>query len=565
MTTRDFAYPALLDIFPQHLDVNRTESASFLIWYLENYLRLDATEAIDAVCDQKGDKGVDGIYVNDDSGTIEVYQSKISQKEGRTIGDTLLKEFAGTLKQFESADAIKNLIASADKADVGKLIGRLNLLSKIGDYSIKGIFLANSELDKNGIDYLKTHKGIAFVGINELARTFVSPSRNAHIAKPASFDISGFEVATYVVDKGHEAVIAPLKASELVKLDGIDNQTLFAYNVRGSLGRTQVNKDIAMSIKDKARHKMFPLFHNGITIIAKNLRRTKDKITIDGYYVVNGCQSLSELHANAQCLTDELRILVKVIKMDAASQLSDMVTSFSNNQNGVKARDFKSNHPIQIRLQNEVAKQFGNEFQYEIKRGEKASTKTTIANEDAGLYLMAFDLKRPWATHRKYQVFEDDHAEIFGRPAVDAPRIVLCHLLTTEVDSANKRLKNSLFAKYTLTRYLFLYILRLIFDEDVVGKEIVTNPASYVCDPKKRQAMIECVRQLLGDVIIDLNAELDQLGEDFDYRGRLRDETWVKSLAHRVVADHQKLVVRQRIPTFEEDFKKALNPGRAKK
>jgi hypothetical protein len=43
-----------------------------------------------------------------------------------------------------------------------------------------------------------------------------------------------------------------------------------------------------------------------------------------------------------------------------------------------------------------------------------------IANEDAGLYLLAFDLKRPWATHRKYQVFEDDHSEIFGRPAVDA-------------------------------------------------------------------------------------------------------------------------------------------------
>ena len=45
-----------------------------------------------------------------------------------------------------------------------------------------------------------------------------------HISKPASFDVSGYEISTYVVDKGNEAVIAPLKAKELVNLDGIATQ-----------------------------------------------------------------------------------------------------------------------------------------------------------------------------------------------------------------------------------------------------------------------------------------------------------------------------------------------------
>ena len=49
----DFNYPAVLDAFPQHVDPKRSESASFLIWYLENYYRLDTLEAVDAVCDQK--------------------------------------------------------------------------------------------------------------------------------------------------------------------------------------------------------------------------------------------------------------------------------------------------------------------------------------------------------------------------------------------------------------------------------------------------------------------------------------------------------------------------------
>ncbi|MEY2483172.1 MAG: hypothetical protein QOK24_1700, partial [Verrucomicrobiota bacterium] len=426
-------------------------------------------------------------------------------------------------------------------------------------------FVSNSDLDKNGSDYLKSHSTIRFVGNAELVATFISAARDARIGKPASFDVSGYEISTYVVDKGHEAVIAPLKASELVKLDGIANQALYAYNVRGPLGRTQVNKDIASSVRDRSRHKLFPLFHNGITIIAKELKATKDRITMKDYYVVNGCQSLSELYNNSTCLTEDLRILAKLIKMDASSPLSEMVTSFSNNQNGVKARDFKSNNPIQIRLQNEVAAQYGKEFHYEIKRGENGSSTTPITNEDAGLYLIAFDLKRPWTTHRKYQVFEDDHAEIFGRPVVDASRIVLSHLLAEQVDNAIKRLKNTLFAKYALTRFLMLYIVRLVLEEDDLGKEVISNPAGYIADKKKRNALVMCIARILDDVVIDLNAEVAQLGEDFDYRGKLRDEPWVKALAHKVVSDHRKLVARARILPLSEEFKNALAAASAKK
>ena len=47
--------------------VDRTglaESASFLVWFLENVYRLEETEARDAVCDHANDKGIDGIYID---------------------------------------------------------------------------------------------------------------------------------------------------------------------------------------------------------------------------------------------------------------------------------------------------------------------------------------------------------------------------------------------------------------------------------------------------------------------------------------------------------------------
>ncbi len=97
-------YPGILDLFKQHIAPKRTESAAFLIWYLENYYRLEEPEAIDAVCDYHGDKGVDGIFVNDNDQTITIFQSVISQKSDRTIGDVALKEFAGTLTQFRTSN-----------------------------------------------------------------------------------------------------------------------------------------------------------------------------------------------------------------------------------------------------------------------------------------------------------------------------------------------------------------------------------------------------------------------------------------------------------------------------
>jgi len=232
-----------------------------------------------------------------------------------------------------------------------------------------------------------------------------------------------------------------------------------------------------------------------------------------------------------------------------------MITQFSNNQNGVKARDFKSNNPIQIRLQNEFKSAFGKEFHYEVKRGEDNEGLETITNEAAGLYLMSFDLKEPWATHRKYQVFEEKYSELFGRPGVSAHKITLCHLIAGRIDAALRELNNSLFAKYILSKSLILYVVRLILEQDTVGRQILEKPEDFVRSTSSRPALIKAIDAILDDVIIDLNHELEQLGDEFDYRGKLRDEKWSKELAHRLVADHEKLVKRERIPSFGDQYR----------
>lgn len=551
----DTSYPNVLGHIKDHIDPKRSESAAFLIWYFENYLRLDTLDASDSVCDQSGDKGIDGIYLNSDANVIEVYQSKLFQKADSTVGDKLLREFQGTLTQFASEESVMHLVASAGDGQIAKLINRLDLPRHLPEFDVVGYFICNSEIDANGQAFLQSAGNIRFIGKSDLEGSYVASERNIPATTPLSFSISGYNVAEYIVDTEHRAVIAPIRASELVKMDGIANQAVFAFNVRGPLGRTQVNKDIARSISEQGKHKLFPLFHNGITVVAEKVEKTADTVDVENYFVVNGCQSLNALFKNKQRLTDNLRILTKFIQAPPTSDLAEMITRFSNNQNGVKARDFKSNNQIQIRLQNEFNSCYGQDFFYEIKRGEDPHGLEVISNELAGQYLMSFDLKTPWATHRKYQIFEDRHADLFGRPVVSADRIVFCHVLAKRIDTRQNDISNSLFAKYILTKFFLLYVLRLLLQNDTEETDVIACPNEYVRESADRVRLAGVIDKLLSEVITDLNAEIDQLGDDFDYRGKLRDEAWCKALAHELAATHKKLVDRDRLEGFGEMYK----------
>ena len=63
--------------------------------------------------------------------------------------------------------------------------------------------------------------------------------------------IEGIKYVEYIIDKTTKAVIAPIRAKELVALEGTAEQSSFTYNVIGPFGKTNVNNDIVKSILDK--------------------------------------------------------------------------------------------------------------------------------------------------------------------------------------------------------------------------------------------------------------------------------------------------------------------------
>ncbi len=179
---------------------------------------------------------------------------------------------------------------------------------------------------------------------------------------------------------------------------------------------------------------------------------------------------------------------------------------------------------------------------------------TVISNEIAGLLLMAFDLKEPWATHRTGQIFEERYSDLFGKPTVTADRIVLCQVVAEAVDGALTKITNQLFARYKLARYFLVYMIRNILEKDDLAENILKTPRDFVREVKDRAKFRQCLDTIVDDLVIDLNAEVDEYGDAFDYRDKLRDSTWVKELSKKIVSDHLKQVARKRIKSFSDEW-----------
>ncbi|MCL4213034.1 MAG: AIPR family protein [Gemmatimonadales bacterium] len=557
MPQLDLTYPTVLGLLKHHLVPSRTESRAFVAWFLEHFYRLEDSEAQDAVCDGPDDKGVDAIFVDENLERIEILQGKLFQNSAKTLGDAALKEFAGALDQFRTRAGVEAVQAQTANTELASLLREAKVADLVEQgYEIRGVFVTNVSRDANAKAYLVTRTDITVFDAPVLDAAYVPAGNVAPTGAPVTFDIAGYDVVEY---KTPEAIafVAPLLASELVTLDGLSNGALFSWNVRQSLGRTKVNRAIAESVKEQAEHKNFLLYHNGLTVLCEKAELAKDRLTVTGYTVVNGCQSLTTLYEQRKSISSELRLLARVIQLPPDSDLASKITRHSNHQNAIGARDLQSNSSIQRRLQAEFSKLYPGAVSYEIKRGEISRATLVIGNDEAAKVLLAFDREQPSACHQTYRHFDEMHGDIFARPEVDAPRIRALYEALECVRVQLPALTNQLLAHYRLVQYFLLYLLRRALETDADGQKFVKRPQDFLAQPNGLQRINKCLSSVLSDLIVDLNAELkerEENGAPFDYKRELKSPTAVKALAGAVVPMYEKAVKRGRVESFASEW-----------
>jgi hypothetical protein len=561
MKPDDLNYQNVLALAAKHIDKGRGESAAFLNWFLENVFTLDDVDADDSICDGNYDQGIDAIYVSEVDQEIILFQSKLHQNAVKTLGDVLLKEFVGSLGQFDTAEKALGIAASTKNAELKKLIERTKIADRLkSGFSLRGVFVTNSAGDENAINFLAAHPFITLYDRTRIADEYIdidAPEGVEGVSK-----LSVFESSMIVYEAGADATMYQFLtlASDLVSLAGIGDHSLFAQNVRLPLGNTPVNRGIRESLADQATHSKFPLFHNGVTILCNNAEILDDGagLSITNYVVVNGAQTVTTLYGGRDKIGPDLRIPVRVIELKGKPDLARTITQISNNQNSIKSRDLKANHHIQSRIKSEFGKHYGGEFDFLIKRGETTTAKVAINNEEAGALLLAFDLRRPWSCHQLYRIFEDDYGDVFGRPEVSANRILFVWVLGQIVSSKLGMIKNPALARYRLTRFFLLYVLSRLLGEDAAGIKLFKVPAQATSIEGWADKLAKALDPILSSIIIDFNYEVAQAGDTFDYKSELKSPNRVRERADELLKSYEKEVAKGKMPIFQELWEEQL-------
>jgi hypothetical protein len=341
-------------------------------------------DAAKAITDGYDDNGLDAIYYDPRERRLYLVQSKwMHSGTGEPEN--------GDIKKFVSG--IRDLFNLDFGRFNSKVKGKQNLIVKaIEDYNTRyEAVIVYPSVNKLSVHSLRDLEDLAKEMNDPSEMLIVTPFIQADIYRSLTAGVSGDPIDLDVHLKAWGRVEAP-QAAIYGQVDGQQITTwwtnhrtrLFAKNLRGVLGDTDVNGEIRETIEKCPE--LFWYFNNGITLVAKKVVKTAvgGGDTAYGVFhcedvsIVNGAQTVASIgkygetgKENYQKIATQVRI---VSLQDSSSDFGETVTKTNNRQNRIENRDFVALDPEQVRIRTELAL---DKIEYHILREESASRTET--------------------------------------------------------------------------------------------------------------------------------------------------------------------------------------------
>lgn len=137
-----------------------------------------------------------------------------------------------------------------------------------------------------------------------------------------------------------QAFLGVLPVDEFMKLIAGEADTLltsiFYDNVRDWEGFNTVNEGMQKTLQSGATRARFVLMNNGVTVIAKKLQPTGDKLVLEDYQFVNGCQTSNVIWSCRNDLTaTATAVPIKIIATEDEAVVRDIIRA-TNSQTEIK-------------------------------------------------------------------------------------------------------------------------------------------------------------------------------------------------------------------------------------
>lgn len=228
--------------------------------------------------------------------------------------------------------------------------------------------------------------------------------------------------------KVKEAYLGLLPATEFLKLISNDDneiqKSIFFDNVRDWQGLNAVNSAIISTLNDPLKNDKFSMFNNGITIIAKRIIPVGNKLTVENYQIVNGCQTSHAIFEARKALNPSVLVPLKLIVTESDDIISQIIKT-TNHQTVVKEDQLFALGEFHKKIESYfLAKELEYRLYYERRLGqydyqEGIHRARIITFADLLRSYAALILQEPHRTTRNYrgltekvgvEVFLDNHA-----------------------------------------------------------------------------------------------------------------------------------------------------------
>ncbi len=150
-----------------------------------------------------------------------------------------------------------------------------------------------------------------------------------------------------------EAYLGVLPAAEYLTLvvDDADQlrRSLFYDNVRDFQDFNAVNDQIRQTLESPQRGS-FALLNNGITIVARRITITGNRVVMEDYQIVNGCQTSHVLYREREHITDDVHVPIKLIAT-TDDDVTNAVIQATNSQTPIGAEDLQALTAFQKKLE----------------------------------------------------------------------------------------------------------------------------------------------------------------------------------------------------------------------
>ena len=201
------------------------------------------------------------------------------------------------------------------------------------DQNLKAI-IANSEEDLRSTN-LFSKVIFAPLGANEIAR-FYRETKNALSAtfifseKVTLPELPGISEAYY-------GILPFIEFKRLLVDTNGNARNVFYDNVRDFEGsENPINKTIAETLISETPD-LFTVLNNGVTVVASTLKTSGNRLTINNYQIVNGCQTSNVLLSYLeQPNLEQLKIPLRLIVTDR-DEVKNKITIATNSQTSIRA------------------------------------------------------------------------------------------------------------------------------------------------------------------------------------------------------------------------------------